>query len=56
MLAQSLSLYRKHFGTLVFTCAVALLPANLLAAGAVVFGLASLSRGGGVAEGFVRRR
>ena len=46
MIVQSLSLYRRHFGTLVFTCAVALLPANLLAAGAVVFGLASLSSGG----------
>ncbi|HXL40658.1 MAG TPA: hypothetical protein VN928_08905, partial [Myxococcales bacterium] len=46
MIAQSLSLYRRHFGTLVFTCAVALLPANLLAAGAVVYGLAFLSSGG----------
>ena len=49
MIAQSLSLYRRHFGTLVFTCAVALLPANVLAAGAVVFGLAALNAGG-VAE------
>ena len=49
MIVQSLSLYRRHFGALVFTCAVALLPANLLAAGAVVFGLASLNSGG-VAE------
>jgi hypothetical protein len=46
VIVQSLSLYRRHFGTLVFTCAVALLPANLLAAGAVVFGLASLNSGG----------
>jgi hypothetical protein len=49
VISQSLSLYRRHFGTLVFTCAVALLPANVLAAGAVVFGLAALSTGG-VAE------
>jgi len=46
VIAQSLSLYRRHFGTLVFTCAVALLPANVLAAGAVVFGLAALNAGG----------
>ena len=46
MLSQALSLYRSHFGALVLTCAVALLPANLLAAGAVVFGLASLGSGG----------
>src|SRR6267143_5116546 len=45
-MSQSLSLYRRHFGTLVFTCAVALLPANVLAAGAVVFGLAALNAGG----------
>jgi hypothetical protein len=46
VLSQTLSLYRKHFGALVLTCAVALLPANLLAAGALVFGLASLGSGG----------
>ena len=46
MFVQALSLYRKHFVALVLTCAVALLPANLLAAGAVVFGLASLGAGG----------
>ena len=46
MIARSLSLYRRHFGCLVFTCAVALLPANVLAAGAVVFGLAALNAGG----------
>ncbi|HEY5676107.1 MAG TPA: hypothetical protein VIR81_04955 [Myxococcales bacterium] len=49
MLAQALSLYRRHFFPLVLTCAVALVPANLLAAGAVAFGLSSLG-GGGVAE------
>ena len=46
MLARTLSLYRKHFGALVLTCAVALLPANLLAAGTLVFGLATLGAGG----------
>ena len=46
MLREALALYRRHFGTLVLTCAVALLPANLLAAGAVVFGLAALGAGG----------
>ncbi len=46
MISQALSFYRRHFAALVFTCAVALLPANLLAAGAVVFGLASLGVGG----------
>ena len=49
MLRQALALYRKHFGALVLTCAVALVPANLLAAGTLVFGLASLGSGG-VAE------
>ena len=42
MLSQALSLYRRHFGALVLTCAVALLPASLLAVGAVMFGVASL--------------
>ncbi len=49
MLAQALSVYRRHFGALVFTCALSLVPANLIAAGAVVFGLASFGAGG-VAE------
>ena len=49
MLSRALSLYCRHFAALVLTCAVALLPANLLAAGAVVFGLATLGAGG-VAE------
>ncbi|HET7788747.1 MAG TPA: hypothetical protein VFL36_22415 [Myxococcales bacterium] len=49
MLAQALSLYRRHFLALVLTCAVALVPANLLAAGAVAFGLSWLGVGG-VAE------
>jgi len=46
VLREALALYRRHFGTLVLTCAVALLPANVLTAGAVVFGLASLGSGG----------
>jgi hypothetical protein len=45
VLSQALSLYRRHFGALILTSALALLPANLLAAGAVVFGLASLHAG-----------
>jgi hypothetical protein len=46
VLSQALSLYRRHFGALVLTCAVALLPASLLAVGAVMFGVASLGDGG----------
>jgi hypothetical protein len=46
MFSQALSLYGRHFGALVLTCALALLPASLLAAGAVSFGLASLGAGG----------
>ena len=34
-------MYRRHFGALLLTCALALLPANVLATGAVVFGIAS---------------
>jgi hypothetical protein len=49
MLAEAFSIYRRHFGALVLTAALALLPANLLMAGAVVFGLAGLGAGG-VAE------
>jgi len=49
MISQALSLYRRHFGVLVLTCALALVPANLLAVGAVRFGVASL-RGAGMAE------
>jgi len=50
MLAAAFSLYRRHFAALALTGALSLVPANLLAAGAVVFGLASLGSGG-VAEG-----
>ena len=46
MLSQAVSLYRKHFRALVLTCALALVPANVLATGAVVFGLSSLGAGG----------
>jgi hypothetical protein len=49
MLSRAFSLYRKHFGALVLTCALAILPANLLAAGAAAFGIASLGADG-VAE------
>ncbi|HZX93621.1 MAG TPA: hypothetical protein VFE90_03835 [Myxococcales bacterium] len=49
MFARALVLYRRHFASLVLTCAVALVPANLLAAGTVAFGLASLGKRG-VAE------
>jgi len=49
MLAEAFALYRRHFGALVLTCALALVPANLLAAGAVLFGIASLGSAG-VAE------
>jgi len=49
VLAQALSLYRRHFLPLVLTCAVALVPANLLAAGALALGLSSFG-GGGLAE------
>ena len=45
MTSEALALYGRHFGALVLTCAIALLPATLLAAGAVRFGLAALGRG-----------
>src|SRR3989442_12283115 len=43
--AEALALYGKHFGALVLTCAIALLPATLLAAGALRFVPAALRRG-----------
>src|SRR3989449_11512939 len=43
--AEALAFYGRHFGALVLTCAIALLPATLLAAGAVRFSLAALGRG-----------
>jgi hypothetical protein len=46
VLARAISLYRRHFGALVLTCAVALVPANLLATGAVAFGLSSFGVSG----------
>ncbi len=46
MLSQALALYRRHFKALVLTCALALLPANVLATGAVMFGVASLGGSG----------
>jgi hypothetical protein len=50
VLSQALALYRRHFGALVLTCALALVPASLLASGAVVFGLAALGGGGRLGE------
>jgi hypothetical protein len=49
MLAEALAIYNKQFGALILTCALALVPANLVLAGAVVFGLAGM-RAAGVAE------
>jgi hypothetical protein len=49
MLGHALALYGRHFGALVLTCALALVPASLLATGAVAFGVASLGSTG-VAE------
>jgi hypothetical protein len=46
VLAGALALYRRHFGALVLTCAVALLPASLLATGVVSFGLGALGSEG----------
>lgn len=46
MLSEALSIYRRRFGALVLTCALALLPASLLMAGAVTLGLAGLGAGG----------
>src|SRR2546426_2279417 len=43
--SEALAFYGRHFGALVLTCAIALLPATLLAAGAVTFSLAALGRG-----------
>lgn len=42
MLGQALSLYRRHFAAFLLTCALALVPSDLLMAGAVKFGLASM--------------
>jgi hypothetical protein len=41
---EALALYGRNFWALVLTCAIAVLPATLLAAGAVRFGVAALSR------------
>lgn len=40
MLARALSLYGAHFGAIILTAGLALVPANLLMAGAVRYGLA----------------
>jgi hypothetical protein len=42
MLGQAPSLYRRHFAAFLLTCALALVPSNMLMAGAVAFGLASM--------------
>jgi len=42
MLADAFAIYRGRFAVLIVTCALALVPANLLMAGAVVFGLARM--------------
>src|SRR5256885_177112 len=49
MLARAFSIYGRNLGALVLTCGLALIPANLLMSGAVIFGLASMGAGG-VAE------
>ena len=43
MFARALALYRTHFAALLLTSAIALVPANLLMAGVVRFGLATMS-------------
>ncbi|HUJ29187.1 MAG TPA: hypothetical protein VLW85_24375 [Myxococcales bacterium] len=42
MFGRAFALYRQHFGALLLTSAIALVPADLLMAGAVRFGLATL--------------
>lgn len=42
MLAEAFAIYRKRFGALVLTCALALIPANLLMAGTVLVGVAGI--------------
>jgi hypothetical protein len=49
MLAEALAIYHRHLGALILTCALALVPANVVMAGAVIFGLAGM-RAAGVAE------
>jgi hypothetical protein len=49
MLSEALALYSKHFSTLILTAALALVPASVVTAGAVVFGLSGMGAGG-VAE------
>lgn len=44
MPGEALSIYRSRFVPLVLTCALALIPANLLMAGTVLVGLAGLGR------------
>ena len=46
MLGTALALYNRHFGAILLTAAVALVPANLLMAGAVTLGVAGIGVGG----------
>jgi len=46
MLGRALALYNRHFGAILLTAAVALVPANLLMAGAVTLGVAGIGVGG----------
>ena len=46
MLSPALAIYGRNFGALILTCALALIPANLLMAGAVSFGLSTMGVGG----------
>src|SRR4051812_35025163 len=47
MFSRALALYRRHFMPLLLTAALALVPANLVMAGAVRFGLAAIGVTGG---------
>jgi hypothetical protein len=46
MLREALALYRKNFGAFLLAAGLAILPANLLMTGAVVFGLGVMGVGG----------
>ena len=46
MLSEALAIYGRRFVPLVLTCALSLVPANIVMAGSLVFGLASMGFGG----------
>ncbi|MCA1826981.1 MAG: hypothetical protein ABR567_01290 [Myxococcales bacterium] len=46
MFGEALAIYRRRFGALVLTCALALVPANLLMSGTVLIGLAGMGAAG----------